>query len=617
MHSTQAASRGQRAAARWPSLPACVGALSALGLMLSVGHANAQQQGFALNRYEPAERGSEWFAQDTLDLRGHLRPAVGVTGDFGYKPLVIYNADGSERTAVVERQLFAHVGASLVLFDMVRFGVNIPVAVSQAGSGGTVGGTTYTPADKAAIGDIRVGGDVKLVGKYGEAFTLALGVQAFIPSGNRDQYTGDGKVRIAPRLQFAGDVDMFAYAARIGLNYRGLNETFGNSSTGTELSFGASAGLRVADKKLVIGPEIYGTTVLVDGHAFEKTATPFELVFGGHYTAGDFRFGLGVGPGLTRGFGAPKVRALLSLEWAPAFEEPKAPGDRDGDGITDDKDQCPDVKGEPPTGCPKKEEPKDRDKDGILDEKDACPDVPGIKTDDPKTNGCPDKDGDGIMDSVDACPDLKGVKTEDPKTNGCPPDKDGDGIFDADDACPDVKGVKSEDPKKNGCPPDTDGDGIIDPEDACPDTPGPKNEDPKKNGCPAAAIVAGQIKILQQVKFKTNSAEILKESDEILTAVATIMKDHPEITVIRVEGHTDNKGNKAYNKDLSKKRAASVVKWLVTKGKIDAKRLKSDGFGDEKPIDTNDTDPGRQNNRRVEFHIEGNASGKVEEKPKK
>ncbi len=112
MHSDQAASRGPRAASRGPSLRACVGALSALGLLFSVGHARAQQQGFALNRYEPAERGSEWFAQDTLDLRGHLRPAVGVTGDFGYKPLVIYNADGSERTAVVERQLFAHVGAT-------------------------------------------------------------------------------------------------------------------------------------------------------------------------------------------------------------------------------------------------------------------------------------------------------------------------------------------------------------------------------------------------------------------------------------------------------------------------------------------------------------------------
>ncbi len=593
------------------------GALSALGILLVGGAAQAQTQGFALNRYEPAERGSEWFAQDTLDLRGHLRPAVGLTGDFGYKPLVIYGADGAERSAVVENQLFAHVGASMVFMDRFRIGLNIPVALYQSGAGGTVSGVTYSPASKTSFGDVRLGADVKVFGTYGEAATLALGVQAFIPSGSRDQYTGDGAIRLTPRAQLAGRVDLFEYAVRLGLNYRGLKESFGNSTTGTELNFGASVGVRVADQKLLIGPEIYGSTVLVDGRAFEKTATPFELIFGGHYTFGDFRVGAGFGPGRTPGVGAPKVRGLLSFEWAPAIEEQKPAGDRDGDGITDDKDQCPDVKGPAPTGCPPKAEgPKDDDKDGIVNEKDACPTVAGIKTEDPKTNGCPDKDGDGIVDGEDACPDLKGVKTDDPKTNGCPPDKDGDGIYDADDACPDVKGVKSTDPKKNGCPPDSDGDGILDPDDACPDTPGPKNEDPKKNGCPAAAIVAGQIKILQQVKFKTNSDEILKESDEILTAVSQILRDHPEITMIRVEGHTDNKGAKVHNKDLSKRRAASVVKWLTNKGKIDKKRLKSAGFGDEKPIDTNDTDLGRQNNRRVEFHIEGNASGKVEE-PKK
>jgi len=594
--------------------------LAALGLAFARDAHAQTASGFSLNRYEPSERGSEWFSQDTLDLRGHLRPAIGVTGDFGYKPLVIYNSDGSERSAIVETQLFAHVGASIVLLDRIRFGLNLPIALSQSGAGGTASGVTYTPAEKTSLGDVRVGGDVRILGRYGEAFTLAGGVQVFIPSGDRAQYTSDGKVRVTPRLQAAGDIDMFAYALRLGLAYRGLNESFAGSSLGTEFTFGASAGVRVLDKKLLLGPEIFGSTVVVDGESFNKQATPFELIFGGHYSFGDYRLGAGVGPGLSRGFGTPQVRALLSFEWAPAFEEPKGPGDRDGDGILDNADACPDEKGiksdDPKTnGCPEKKVDADDDKDGIPNAQDACPTVAGVKTSDPKTNGCPsDKDGDGIYDTDDACVDVKGVKTEDPKTNGCPPDKDGDGIYDADDACPDVKGVKDADPKKNGCPPDTDGDAILDSEDACPNTPGPKNADPKKNGCPAVAIEAGQIKILQQVKFKTDSAVILKESDEILTAVAKIMADHPEIKVIRVEGHTDNKGSKAHNKDLSAKRAASVVTWLTTKGKVDKKRLKSAGFGDERPIDTNDTDAGRQNNRRVEFHIEGNESGKVEEK---
>jgi outer membrane protein OmpA-like peptidoglycan-associated protein len=210
---------------------------------------------------------------------------------------------------------------------------------------------------------------------------------------------------------------------------------------------------------------------------------------------------------------------------------------------------------------------------------------------------------------------VPGVKNDDPAKNGCPPDRDGDGIPDAEDACPDVAGVKDPDPKKNGCPPDRDGDGILDPVDACPDDPGPADPDPKKNGCPLARIEGGQVKIKEQVRFKTGSAEILRDSDPLLTAVGTILKDHPELTKIRVEGHTDNKGAAAMNKNLSERRAASVVKWLTTFG-IDKKRLAAKGFGLEKPIDTNDTDEGRTNNRRVEFHIEPTAPPAEKPEPK-
>src|SRR4029077_11528716 len=71
------------------------------------GAARAQTApGFALNRFEPSETGSEWFANDTLDLRGNFRPAVGVIADYGYKPYVLENRDGSENTSVVTDQFF-------------------------------------------------------------------------------------------------------------------------------------------------------------------------------------------------------------------------------------------------------------------------------------------------------------------------------------------------------------------------------------------------------------------------------------------------------------------------------------------------------------------------------
>jgi outer membrane protein OmpA-like peptidoglycan-associated protein len=106
------------------------------------------------------------------------------------------------------------------------------------------------------------------------------------------------------------------------------------------------------------------------------------------------------------------------------------------------------------------------------------------------------------------------------------------------------------------------------------------------------------------VKFKFNSAEIeKKDSDAVLNAVMQILKDHSEITRLRIEGHTDNKGNPVYNKGLSERRAQSVMRWLTSNG-IDKKRLEAKGFGLERPVDSNDTEEGRANNRRVEFHID-------------
>src|SRR5512139_3661686 len=99
----------------------------ALAAMTAPAVAQAQDQAetFALNRYEPSERGSDWFANESLDLRGHLRPALGVVGDWAYKPLVLYK-DDEEYAKIVEHQLFVHVGGSLVLWDRLRLGANLP-----------------------------------------------------------------------------------------------------------------------------------------------------------------------------------------------------------------------------------------------------------------------------------------------------------------------------------------------------------------------------------------------------------------------------------------------------------------------------------------------------------
>lgn len=138
--------------------------------------------------------------------------------------------------------------------------------------------------------------------------------------------------------------------------------------------------------------------------------------------------------------------------------------DRDGDGVPDGQDACPDVPGETLLrGCP------DADGDGITDDDDKCP----YKKGEARWQGCPDTDGDGIPDHEDKCPFARGEA----KDNGCPPaDRDNDGIPDTADRCPDQSGSV----RFRGCP-DTDGDGVPDPDDKCPNQKG----EPVYDGCPA------------------------------------------------------------------------------------------------------------------------------------
>lgn len=576
--------------------------------LLAASSASAQQAGFAVDRFEPSERGSDWFTLDSLDLRGSARPAFGVVGDYNVRPLVIYDGNGNIKESVVRNQFILHAGAAFVFLNRFRIAADMPFQIFADGHQGTVGGVQFNPpANDQALGDLRLSADARLFGEYGDVATLAIGAQVSLPTGSQDNYMSDGQVRFMPRAVLAGDVGPIAYSARLGIQYRGLGGNFGGNAIDSEFNFGGSVGIRAFDHALLIGPEVYGSTTF--DNAFDKQSTPLEAVLGPHiFLKNGLRFGAGIGTGLTRGFGSPIERTLVSIEFVPPYEKPVT--DRDGDGIPDEKDACPDVPGvgspDPAkNGCPPPPPPSDRDHDGIIDDEDACPDVAGVKSDDPKKNGCPsDRDNDGIIDTQDACPDVAGVKSDDPKKNGCPPDRDNDGILDADDACPDTPGVKSSTPKYNGCPADVDGDGILNDVDACPEEKGLPNADPKKNGCPRAYVQAGQIRILDQVKFKTDSAAIVvgKDSDDILQAVLKILQDHTEIHAVSIEGHTDNTGKAAHNKTLSAARAKSVMTWLIKHG-IDKSRLTSVGFGQERPIGDNTTAEGKAANRRVEFHI--------------
>lgn len=274
----------------------------------------------------------------------------------------------------------------------------------------------------------------------------------------------------------------------------------------------------------------------------------------------------------------------------PPVEKPaaKQPMDRDGDGVVDAQDRCPDTEQGAQVdanGCE-----LDGDGDGVVDRLDRCPTTPAGRTVD--ANGCElDGDGDGVVDALDRCPTTPAGRTV--NADGCELDGDGDGVVDALDRCPTTPAGRAV--NADGCELDGDGDGIVDAVDACPDTPAGERVDEK--GCTLAKIVA-----LDGVNFDNDEDVLRPDSLAILEGVAATLKRYPEIKV-EVAGHTDSRGTSAHNLDLSNRRATAVVNYLVEHG-VSADRLSAKGYGETQPIANNYLEEGRVKNRRVELRIQ-------------
>jgi len=236
----------------------------------------------------------------------------------------------------------------------------------------------------------------------------------------------------------------------------------------------------------------------------------------------------------------------------------------------------------------------DSDRDGVPDWKDKCPGTPiGAIVD---ASGCPkDSDNDGVFDGLDRCPNTpSGAKVN---ASGCPitDDSDSDGVPDSQDKCPNTPaGVRVD---ALGCPLDSDNDGVPDYLDKCPTT--PRGIPVDSVGCPK--LVKKGEKITLEIEYATNSYEPDAKSKEILNGIAQTIKDFPEIK-IAVKGFTDNAGSEAHNKRLSENRAKGVFDYLAEQG-VKHDRMSAKGFGENPKyfVGDNNTEAGRQKNRRVEI----------------
>lgn len=208
----------------------------------------------------------------------------------------------------------------------------------------------------------------------------------------------------------------------------------------------------------------------------------------------------------------------------------------------------------------------------------------------------PDSDDDGVTDATDQCPGTpRGVQVD---RFGCELDSDADGVADSADACPGTPAGVSVDSR--GCALDSDGDGVADHLDQCPRTPRGDRVDPQ--GCTIVEEVEVE-RMELRLQFDYDSSDLRPGHFAEIERVAEFMRAN-EGTNAQLEGHTDSRGTEAYNQALSERRAYSVRDYLIDEADIDPRRITAVGYGESRPIATNDTDDGRQRNRRVEAVIE-------------
>jgi len=232
----------------------------------------------------------------------------------------------------------------------------------------------------------------------------------------------------------------------------------------------------------------------------------------------------------------------------------------------------------------------DTDGDGFADFKDGCPTVSGTD------KGCPPVAKPG----EEKCPPAAAAPAEPvPVPVPAPADADGDGVLDTSDKCPSEPAHTAD-----GCPnKDADGDGIEDANDKCPKEKETANGFKDDDGCPdeVPAEVQKWSGVIKGIQFGNNSAVIRAVSKPLLDDAAKVLKQYPDLR-LEISGHTDNTGSKERNTELSAQRAEAVKKYLVDQG-IAASRLEAKGLGPDKPITPNNSDAGRQENRRIEFRL--------------
>jgi outer membrane protein OmpA-like peptidoglycan-associated protein len=596
-----------------------------IGLLMSVlATASAQEAALDIERFRPAVDPYGYASVESAQKLKHLQLSVGMWGSFSDDPLILtvdgarFFGDGSNKDdGVIDIRSTADLQFGLGLSDYFSLNVDMPVVLWQEGNDLFAIGAADENRNLQSYGpgDLRITPKISFLDSEESLVGLALQAQVGLPTGWNTDFIAARELSVMPMgiIEVAdGSVSLREYRFRAALNLGGwLRSTYqvGDLTLGNELIYRLGISGLPTDV-LEIGAELYGAS-----GGPSSSQRPLEMVSWFRLVPLDWvTVTAGGGVGVLPGIGSPDYRMFLGATIAPSFDPNSL--DRDQDGVPNRDDACINIPEdrdgfEDEDGCPE----KDNDGDGLTDQLDRCPNDPEDIDNFEDGDGCPDTDNDrdGFMDVEDRCPNrpenLNNYQDED----GCPDvipiaDTDGDGLTDDVDRCPydaeDLDTWEDED----GCPePDNDFDGVLDAADECPFEKEVHNGVEDEDGCPDEAVQRvivekSRIKITDKIYFETGSAEIKIISYELMNEIAAVLKEHPELTKVRIEGHTDNVGDDLYNLKLSQSRAESVVKFLTEAG-VAAERMDPAGFGESRPISTNDTVEGRSENRRVEFLI--------------
>jgi OOP family OmpA-OmpF porin len=542
---------------------------------------------------------------------GELMPAgdyrFSVVGHYQHNPFVF--SRGGEVRAIVGSRTTLHLVAAYAPFSWLELGVQVPVVAFQRGADLSDEEDFSQPAS-FGLATPSISARLALLSQLqGSWSDLALEVGVGPPVGSSSGFGQDKGLRYAPRLMMGKRFGWFRLALDTRLMFRPSiaaysDQDLARDAIGREVQVGL--GLAMVGQRLRWEVDVRGVIPLVG------QAGAAELLLGPRYLVNPSleMFALaGVGGGSAPG--TPLFRVLVGAAYGKVIP-PRLQGesavncspeldhkveecpdlDEDGDGVLNGVDACVDEEGTlERQGCPV----KDSDGDGLEDKLDACPAERGVAA----WQGCPmpDQDKDGIEDGRDVCPQEPGPEL----SRGCPlKDKDKDEIEDDADQCPTQAGP----PERKGCPEsDTDMDDVPNITDTCAKEAGPAD----MNGCPAhelplVVLTRKEIKPSSKVYLVPDQPRIDPRSYPVLDWVVKVIAEHPELTLVVVGAHTDDRGNAVDNLRKSQLRAEAVRQYLIQKG-IAPERLQARGYGQERPIDSNTTITGRENNRRIDFTI--------------